>query len=64
MTAILQTLSFEAPEDVELAWISDFQIYLIKMSKHWQPEYPSFTHVKVTAKKKRGKLKAMNSNQR
>lgn len=43
-------LSFEAPEDMGLAWIGDFQIYLIKMSKHWELEYLSFTHVKITAK--------------
>lgn len=52
-------LSFEPPEDRELAWISDFQIYLIKMSKHWELEYPSFTHVK----KKNSKTPLENSKQ-
>lgn len=41
MSGILQALSFDAPEDMELAWMSDFQIYLVEMSKHWQQEYLS-----------------------
>ena len=42
MSGILQALSFDAPEDMELAWISDFQIYLVEMSKHWHQEYLSY----------------------